>query len=365
MKHKLVGLLRVAGLIAVFVGALAGAMQLSGLHRASCPELYAADQPDYAWLSFVLAGLTFLTIPLLIALGGRLSGYRVKQINLLFLQITPEDRPHFRLTGRFGWGSTVLPPRTQPPIPYALYLLFVFLAMAALAAAYSLVALLLWRTGPARALLTMPILCICMAAVLLLPRRSGMDALSRVLVFRRNKDCLRAWACTLFISEALSRKMKLTDMPDEWFQTYPADLVVDVYVRTCMINGASRLMRQRRFAEAHGILLPLLTLKPAPDTHTEIACAILNGAICEAAAELPHQFLNLLDHDAVRYMLPPSWQPRLLTARYAHALFVSRDDAAAAALLAQIDQLGDAGSTDQVLLTILQEKAAAQKETVT
>ena len=363
MKHKLRNLLRIAGLIAVIIGAMAGVMQLSGMHQASCPELYAADQPDYAWLSFVLAGLTFMLIPPLNALGGCLSGYRVKQISLLFLRITPEGTPRFRLTKRPGWGSTVLPPRTEAPIPYALYLLFIPLAMAVLAVVYGLLALLLWRTGPARALLTMPILCLFMAVVIILPRRGGLDVLSRVLLFRRNKDCLRAWACIHYISEALANKVKLADMPDEWFQTYPADLVDDVYVRTCMINGASRLMRQHRFTEAHGMLLPLLTLKPAPETHTEIACAILNGAICEAAAELPHQFLQLLEHDAVKYMLPPSWQPRLLTARYAHALLVARDDAAAAALLAEINQLDDAAYTDQTLLTLLQEKAASQKET--
>lgn len=356
MKRKLINLVRIIVLIALLLLAGWGLVTLGTLHQQSCPELYAPGSSDYLWLYLVLVVVTFLLIPVMSSVGGLLSGYRLYRMKILFLEVTQQEKLRLRLTRRMGYGTVLVAPRTDGTSPCKLAMLSLPLLMTALAALLLGLAAIFWQTGAARVLLIVPFFCLGAAAVFLLPRRNGSDNLSLLLAFR-NKDRQRAWECAMHITAALSDGRKLADMPEEWFQQYPAEVADDLYVSNCIVNGSSRLIRQRRFSEAYDMLKPLFNLAPAPETYQTVACTLLNGAICEAMADLPAYCLNQLEHDAIKYMLPANWTSRLLTAKYARALFIDHDEAVAAALLDEIGKKPDPDQIDADLLRLMQQKA--------
>lgn len=359
MKRRLMNFIRVICIIAVFVLALTGLMHLNDLHRAEFPRFYGADAYN-SYLPVIAAIVLFLLTPLVSALVGKLCGYRVLESCIAFLRITWGKK--VRLT-RPGFGTSMLPPRLDGTSPFVLPMLAGPLYLLLLSAVFLLLARLYWASAAVSQLLYLAFVLLALTLVQLLPRKKGSDLLSQVIDRLRSRDLVRAMECTMHITEALSRRQKLLDMPEEWFQTYPASLAEDLYVSNCIINGSSRLIRQLRYAEAYEMLRPLFDLKPAPDTHQIIACAILNGAICEAMAEdesgasLPPMCLSQLEHQSVKYMTPPSWQPRLATAKYARALFITHDEAEAAALLPVIERAVREDQADGTLIQRMQEKA--------
>lgn len=362
MKRKLITYLRIIGLIALAGLSLWGIVALGVMHRRTCPELYRSGQNDHMWVYFVLLALIFLLLPLLHSLGGLMSGYRLYRLGFLLIEVTHQEKLRIRLTRRAGFGAFMLPPRTDGTSPCVLHLLSLPLSLFALAGVFLLLVAIFWQRGISRTLVMMPLVCVSFAVIQLLPRRNGSDAVSCLLAFR-NRDKRRAWECAMHISAALNEGRKLMDMPEAWFQTYPAEVADDLYVSNCIINGSSRLIRQRRFAEAYEMLRPLIDLAPTPETHQRVACVLLNGAICEALAahengpKLPPMCLSQLEHDSIKYMLPSSWTPRLLTAKYARALFIDHDETAAAALLDEIGKIPDPEQIDADLLRLMQEKA--------
>lgn len=356
MKKQLTNFLRIIAPLALAGLALWGLVSLGALHRRTCPELYAPGSDDYAWLYFVFLALFFLLMPLFSSIGGLLTGYRLHRLHTFFIEVRQEEKLRIRLSKRFGWGALLLPPRIDGTSPYKMALLSQPLALAALSALCLVLALIFWHTGPAQALLIVPVACLGLLVVLFLPRKNGTDLLSRLLAFR-NSDKLRAWECALCVTASLNDGKKLSEMPDEWFQRYPAEAADDLYVSNCIVNGSSRLMRQSRFAEAYDMLQPLFGLAPSPDTHQTIACTLLNGAICEAIEGLPPVCLNQLEHPSVKYMTPAHWESRIRTAQYARVLFLNHDEAEATALLPQIEKDIAGDHTDAALIRRLQEKA--------
>lgn len=356
MKKKLLNYLRIIVLLSLAGLAAWGLVTLGVLHQTACPELYTPGSSDYAWLYLVLFALIFLLIPVFNSIGGLATGYRLHRMRILFLDVRQEEKLHIRLNKRPGWGAFLLSPRIDGTSPYRLALLSVPLMLAITAGLCLALAAIFWHTGPARALLIIPAVCLGLIVVTLLPRRNGSDILSRLLAFR-NRDKLRAWECAMHIAAALGDGKKLMDMPEEWFQSYPADVADDLYVSNCIINGSSRLMRQRRFTEAYDMLRPMFDLVPSPDTHTIIACALLNGAICEALEDRQPMCLSQLEHPSLKYMCPPNWEPRRRTVQYARALLLNHDETEAAALLPQIEKDIEADLTDGELIRRLQEKA--------
>lgn len=356
MKKKLFTCLRIILLLTLAGLAVWGLVSLSILHQRTCPELYAPGSSDYAWLTTTLFVLIFLLLPLLEGLGGLLTGYRLHRMHLPFIEITHREKLRIRLSKHFGVGTFLLSPHIDGTSPYRLTLLSLPLSLTALAAFLLVLAGVFWHTGPARALLFLPFACLGMLIVTLLPRRNGTDSISLLRSFR-NRDKLRAWECAMHITAALNEGKRLADMPDAWFQRYPAEIADDVYVSNCIINGSSWLMRKARFAEAYDMLRPVFDLTPSPENHHTIACALLSGAICEALEGLPPMCLSQLEHPSVKYMTPAHWAPRARTAQYARALFLTRDEAEAAAHLPAIEKDVAEDDIDGALIRRLQEKA--------
>lgn len=353
MKRKLCRLVRILCLAAALVAGILGWMHLNKLHQTRFPGL-AAQSGGLGYLPLLWSGALFLLSPLFAALMGRLSGYQVVESRLLFVHITWGKQVRL---GRPGFGTTMTPPRLDGTSPFLLPVLASPLYMGLVSLLSLALVPLFWGTGTVSLLMYLSFVFFALMLAGLLPRKNGSDALSFVLRGSRSRDLVRAWECALHVSQALRRGEKLAAMPEGWFQPYPADLADDPYVSNCMINGSSRLIRQQRFLQAYEMLQPLLTLQPGPDTHHLIACALLNGALCEALADLPPRCLNQLENPAVLYMLPAGWAPRAATARYARALFIDKDAVAAAEYLPAVEAAVAQDKSDAQLLHLLQEKA--------
>ncbi len=337
--------LRTFGCIALLIAAVWGALNLSVLQQYQ----YQHDTPSGPLPLLCMAGV-FALLPFAMWGLGRLFGYRLNRLKLGFLHISGKDNPRLRL-GRFGYGIVLLPPRTDGTSPIA-PVLMALLSILGFGVLFGLLAWIFWTTAAAQPLMLLSLVCVAFCLVRLLPRQGGMDDLSMYLALRRDPELRRAWECGFHINAALAEKKTLSEMPDEWFLTAPPANAESPFSAYLAVNTSSRMMRQDRYAEAYAMLAPVLALAPAPQTYQVLSCAILNGALCEALADLPPRCLNQLDHPSVKYMTPPAWEPRRLAAQYAHALFVAHDENAAAALLPKPDSNGP----DALILQQLKDK---------
>lgn len=356
MKHRFERAPRILLLLALGVGLVWGYSALNAAHQAAYPGLYAT--PPFLLILLAIF-LLLVTKPLVMALTGAACGYRLKCLQLLFVEITRRERLHVRLTGHIRLGILMLPPRTDGTAPCQLYVASPFLCYGALAGLALLLSAVFWQTSAARSLLYAAFLLLLFLLVSLLPSANRLDGLSVLLALRRSREFRRSWACAMYINGALMDDCRLIDMPEEWFLTELPSQISHPMFQAHITNSVSRRMRQGRFGEAYALLQPLLALPPAPATHAVIACSILNGAVCEALAALPPVCLNQLEQPSVQYMTPAAWQPRYLTALYARALLIDRDEKKAGELLAQLRQADPAQIEDE-MICLLQAKAENQ-----
>lgn len=344
--------LRTLGCIALLIAAVWGALNLSVLHQYQ----YHRNGTPSGLLTLLCVAGVFALLPFAMWGLGRLFGYRLNRIKLGFLHISGKGRPRLRL-GRFGYGALLLPPRTDGTSPIAPVLMGL-LSMLGFGALFALLAWIFWATAAAQPLMLLSLFCVAFCLMRLLPRQDGLDDLSLYLALRHDSELRRAWECGFHINAALAEQMSLTDMPDEWFLTAPPANAERPFIAPLAVNTSSRMMRQGRYADAYAMLAPLLAHVPTPQTHQMLSCAILNGAICEALADLPPRCLNQLDHPSVKYMTPPTWESRRLTAQYAHALFVAHDETAAAQTFEKL-KAADPKELQLPVIRSLQEKAVS------
>lgn len=355
MKKKLFNGVRVLLVVGIILAAFYGYMQLYGLHMRSFPQHYTNSAVTH--LLPVAAMLVFLPLLLMAwVMIGRKLGYRLHWMQLLFLEVCRAGKVKLRFTGRIRLGMLMLPPCTDGTSPYRLYLLAPTLILLGTAVLLALLAALLWETAALYSLISLAFACVGVGCAKLLPIKNS-DNLGLYFDIRRSPEMHRAWECCAYIGAAMEAGTRLASMPDDWFISEPPAQADNIYMQVHIINSASRLIQQEQFAKAYPLLQPLLNLQIAPDTHQSIACAILNGAICEALAELPPRCLGQLDHPSVQYMTPPSWQGRVLTVKYARALFLNHDAQEAAALLSQCEERLKTDDRDANIIRLLREKA--------
>lgn len=355
MKRRLINLIRLAVFAALMVGLFGGMQALIGYHFECCPELYEVSM-DRVTALLPIVGLLAL-LPFAMALYAAMSGYRVCKVRWFFLEFTAQDKLRVRLTGKLGFGAQALPPRTDGTSPYVLYWLSGYIFFWVLTLLLGLLTVMFWRNPISRYLNIWVCAMLAVPLMVLLP--SKRNPLDRVLAFRKSRDLLRAWECMLHMNDALEQDVKLQDMPDEWFLAYPEALKDHPFVRVVNFNRASRLIDQERYAEGYEVLRYFFDLTPAPDTHLLIAGAIINGAPCEAMADLPPMCLSQLDHPSMKLPMPPNWERPRLFAEYARALFLHHDEAEAAAILPKLTALIEKEGKGEKSLARLQEKCRA------
>lgn len=350
---KLVKFIRVVLAVALAIGWYQCMKALIVYHVDSCPELYGVE------INRLLAYLpllgVFAIVPFPVAAAALLSGYKLVRLRWFFLEISKPDKLRIRLTKKLGLGAQVLPPRTDGSSPYALYWLSGNIYLVALALLLGLLTALLWRMPAARYLNIW--FCAMMMACLvpLLPTKNS--SLDRVLAFRNSRDLRRAWECSLYLNAAMGKKEKLSDMPEEWFLPYPAELKDHPLVMYANFNRAAWLISKDRWMEGYAELQYFFDLVPAPKTHTMIASAILNGVVCEVLGDLPYMCLSQLDHPSLKLPLPPAWETQRLQAEYARALFLHHDEVEAAAILPKLEAALEKDGRTREGIEKLQRKA--------
>lgn len=354
MKKKLVKLIRVV-LAAMFIFVwYKGMVSFVEFHYRCCPELYGTEVNTA--LFFIL--LLLMALLQMIPVTGLclLSGYRLHRMRLLFWEITKADKLQIRLTRKFGWSVRLLPPRTDGTSPIAMYWLGKHLCFVVWTVLFGVLAAICWRT-PAAQYMNLFFLTGTFVVVMtsLLPaRNNGID---HFLTFRKSRDLRRAWECSLHLIAAADNKTKLRDMPAEWFLPYLEALKDEPLVKYANFNRSAWLIAQERYAEGYEALRYFFDLKPAPQTHGMIAMAILNGAVCEALADLPPMCLSQLDHPSLKLPLPIEWEAQRLQAEYARALFLHHDESEAAAILPKWKAALDKAGRDYEGVEKLQRKA--------
>ena len=356
---KLVKFVRIVLSVLIVFGWYKGMQALIDFHYSCCPELYGT--PINRLLMYLPILMAVLLMPCATAGAAMLSGYRLHKLHLLFLEITQPDKLRVRLTRKLGGRIIYLPPRTDGTSPYVLTCCSAYLSLAVLAVPLAVLAVIFWRM-PASRYLNNYLLSVLLWIFLwpMLPTKNSF--VDRILSFRKSRDLRRAWECNLHMYAAVEQKVKLVDMPEEWFQPYPAEIADHPIVRINNFNRASRLINQEREKEGYEVLRCFFDLEPKPDTHGLIAGAILNGAACEALADLPPMCLSQLDHPSLK--LPwPGWDTQRLMAEYARALFLHRDEAEAAAILPKLEAALEKEERPRDGLEKLQRKAGILAET--
>lgn len=350
---KIVKLIRIVLAIALAIGCYQCMKAQIVHHVRNCPELYEVE------INRLLAYLpmvgVFMLVPFPVTVGAVLSGYKVVRLRWFFLEISKPDKLRIRLTKKFGFGAQVLPPRTDGTSPYVLYWLGGYIYLVVLTLLLGVLTALLWRTPAAMYLNIWFWAMVVTWLVPLLPTK--VNSLDRVLSFRKSRDLRRAWECCLHIYAATERKVKLVDMPDEWFLPYPVEMADQPLVRINNFNRASRLINQERVEEGYEELRYFFDLEPKPDTHELIAGAILNGAVCEALADLQPMCLSQLDHPSMKIISQNSWVTQKLMAEYARALFLHHDEVEAATILPKLEAALDKEERPRDGLERLQRKA--------
>ena len=360
MTKKLIKLGRIALSILLIWAWYKGFMALLDVHYTCFPELH--ETQINLWLVYLPLACCFLLTLLPIAAIGLASGYKLHRIHWLFLEITKPDQLRVRWTTKPGWSVRLLPPRTDGTSPYVLYWCSALLTFAAFAAILGVLLVICWCTPVARYLIIdFPAVLLWVLLMPVLPTRN--NPVDRILAFRKSRDLRRAWECNLHLIAEMEKKTKLAKMPEEWFLPYPEELKDDPLVMYANFNRSAWLISQDRYAEGYEGLRYFFDLTPAPKTHSMIAMAILNGAVCEAlgedenGAKLPPMCMSQLDHPSLKLPLPPAWEAQRLQAEYARALFLHHDEAEAAAILPKWEAALDKAGRDREGVEKLQRKA--------
>ena len=354
MKERIFKLLRFVTGAAGVIGWAALCLAIRTQHMACYPALYAVNRSSLLIIPFLLPLL--LLLPAAQVLACLRCGYSFVRLSILRVEITRTDklRLHWRKQSRYG--ALMLPPRTDGTSPYLPVQLSPWLLIAACWLLTGLLMILLRQRAVFRTLL------LAFWAFGTIGIVTAMDTFSRILAFRRSRDLRRAWECGLHISAELEAGGHVADMPDEWFLPYPDALADHPLVQVNNFNRAARLIDQQREQEAYGLLQYFLRLEPGRQTYPLIAAAILNGALCEALAELPPLCMNRLEDDVLKMPLPPQWEYARLLARYARALFLRHDEAEAAAILPALEAEIEKWGRRRTILVRLQEKAGLLRQ---
>lgn len=321
---------------AVFGGAFVGAVARYGV--VSAVLLMLLPCLCAIVLTWVLARLGNV-------LAAALCGWRVEEVSILGFGLHRREdgrlclmyrRPVERVT------AIATPPVLDgscPVLPWQVggMLLCGVIALAATGLA------LLWRPAPWAPLLFLGGVYTLGMLLFALPgagQRRGL--LDQLRLYAREQELRRALTHRLCVAAANRRGVSVSELPEELFVPYPAELWTEPNVFTAMSNRATRLLNAGQYEEARETLSGLMSTlgKPAlriprkEITSHFLACSlsiaeVMTGTVSDCSARLDTPEMQ-------RSLSHPGWQERLLLARYVRALLVQRDQAAAEALLREL-----------------------------
>lgn len=317
---------------------------------------------------------------ILTALGrtfaGLYCGWRLEELSLLGLGLhrTREGRLRLMYRRPFAWAAALLtPPKVDGSTPMTLYLAS-SAVLPGLVSVTMIIAALYWRADPHMALyLWEGLIMLLSILVSLLPAPGRPGLLRQIRRLADSADLRRSHAHRLHVAAANRRGVSVSELPEELFGPYPAELWTEPDIFSAMANRATRLLNTGRYEEAREILSDLLTTLGDPALHIprkEVGSHILSCSlsIAEAMTGTASSCSARLDSPEMQRSLNRvGWRDRLLLARYVRALLVLHDASAAEALLRDLEPALAALPTAQAAgsLAILRDAHARAAKTDT
>ncbi len=265
---------------------------------------------------------------------GLLSGYRFSSFRIGSLMLLKsQGKLRFCRLSIAGTGGQCLMRPPEPKdgrIPVKLYnfggALMNLIASALFFAFYFLTRPSLFAT----AFLLTAVLGLLFAATNGIPMRMGLiDNDGRnAISLQKNSDAILAFYHQLKVNEMVAERVRLKDMPAEWFTVAETANRENVMVATIEVFACNRLMDEHRFEEAEAQIRALLSRGGAVGLHRNLLTCDLfyitlkKGDWQGAAA--------LITKEQKRFMRAMRKFPTVIRTEYLFARYVSKDDAEAA-----------------------------------
>ena len=276
---------------------------------------------------------------------GLLSGYRFSSFRIGSLMWVKENgRLRFRRLSLAGTGGQCLmapPPMVDGGFPHRLYNLGGSL-MNVLAGLLFLALHLALRHVPVLSILLLITALIGFFFALMngLPMRlglvdnDGMNALS----LGKHPEALRAFWLQLTMNARLAQGQRLRDMPEEWFKVPDDEAMTNSIVAALGVIAASRLMDERKFDEADGLMAHLLAI-PSAVAGLHRGLLVSDRIFIELIGEnRPQVVAGMLGKNQQKFMQAMKGFISILRTRYALALLMNKDEKKAGQWLARFEK---------------------------
>ena len=287
------------------------------------------------WLAFIYIAMYIQTI---IHEAGHLvfglfTGYRFSSFRIAnFIWIKENDKLSFKrlfISGTAGQCLLTPPEMIDGKIPVVLYNLggslmnviasFIFLGLYFLfggSPLFSMIMLMLAAVG------------FCIAVINGVPMRLGMIDNDGYNAFslRKNNEALRAFWLQLKINEQLAKRIRLKEMPKEWFVIPSDEAMENNMIAAIGVFACNRLMDEHKFEEAYNLMGRLLEANTAIiGLHRNLL--VCDCIYCELISENRQANLDkMLTKELKKFIKSMGKYPSVLRMKYAYALLAERDN---------------------------------------
>lgn len=279
-------------------------------------------------------------------LFGLLTGWRFVSFrigNILWLR-GPDGRvtrSKFSLAGTAGQCLMAPPPWREKDFPCALYNLGGVIVNLTTALVCGLLTWALWDHPLASLLLAeagiVGLLLGLMNGIPLPGMMVANDGANLVSVLS-SRDASRALWIQMSLAAAQAEGLRLTEMPDEWFEPFPESGMDNPLIASIAVFAASRRMDALDLPGAEAAIR-LLTARKNGVLPLHRSLLILDGACCELLAGRPADLTEALDTPAVQQVMKAmKSHVSVLRTQYVAALLRDHDEGKASALQEAFDK---------------------------
>lgn len=154
----------------------------------------------------------------------------------------------------------------------------------------------------------------------------------------RNSEAMYAFWLQLKANEMISRGMRLTDMPEEWFRVPSDEEMKNSMVAVRGVFACNRLMDERKFEEADRLMAHLLEIDSGiVGLHRSLL--ICDRMYVELITENRREILDeMCSKEQVKFMKQMKNYPSVLRTSYTYALLCEQDAAKAQQIRTQFEK---------------------------
>ena len=317
-----------------------------------------SDLPTGQWLALYALFFVMLYVLFLVELiaheaghllfglmtGWRFVSFRIGSILWLRGADGRVTRSKYSLAGTAGQCLMAPPPWQEEGFPCALYNLGGVIVNLGTALVCGLLAWALWE-HPLAALLLAEAggvgLLLGLSNGIPIPGMMVANDGSNLMSVLRNRDASRALWIQMSLAAAQAEGVRLSEMPDAWFEPFPEASMDDPLVASVAVFAANRQLDALDLPGAEASIRALLAReKGVLPLHR--ALLILDGACCELINGRPAELTEALDTPAVQQVMKAmKTSVGVLRTQYIVALLRDHDDAKAATLREAFDKAAE------------------------